>query len=67
GRYVESRGVFLRSAAMLADAPDSAEIREQRRVSAELSSAPIAPLDEDVRKERVAYHSQHSRGSRPRR
>lgn len=67
GRYDESRRVFSRSMTILAGAPDSSEVMEQRRVSAELSNAPISPLAEGVRKERVAYHSQHSRGSRQRR
>jgi len=64
GRFQESRQVFAASARMLSQAPQSGEVAAQIRVSSELSNAPIAPLDEEVRKERVAYHSRHSRGSR---
>lgn len=67
GRYEDSRQVFADSMNTLARAPQSVEVREQYRLSAELSHAPMAPLDEGVHKERVEYHSRHSRGSRPRR
>ncbi|HEV2067963.1 MAG TPA: VWA domain-containing protein [Thermomicrobiales bacterium] len=63
GRFQESRQVFAASRRMLSHAPQSDEVREQIRVSMDLSNAPMAPLDEEVRKERVAYHSQHSRGT----
>lgn len=65
GRYEESRRGFERAAMTLRAAPQSADVLEQARLSAELSSAPIAPLAEDIRKERVAHHSRHSRGVRP--
>ncbi len=80
GRYAESRAMFNQSANRLTQAgafvmsvdsdniPDEVviQLREESARSSELASAPTRPLREDIHKERTAYRSNHSRGSRPR-
>lgn len=65
GRFEESRRQFRSVGQALLAAPRSADVTDQIRVSEELASASMAaPLPEQTRKERVAYHSAHSRGGR---
>lgn len=65
GRFEESRHQFRSAGQALLAAPQSVEVAAQIRVSEELASASMAaPLAERTRKERVAYHADHSRGGR---
>lgn len=64
GRYRESRQRFQQSADMLARAPQTVAIREERAVSMRLASMDASPLDEHTRKQRVFEAQRRSRGSR---
>jgi len=65
GRFEESRHQFRSVRQALLAAPQSADVVHQIRISEKLASASMAaPLSEQTRKERVAYHSSHSRGGR---
>ena len=67
GRYEESRHRFQRAGRVLSAAPRTVEVAAQIRISEELGAVSMAaPLDERTRKERVAYHADHSRGGRRR-
>jgi len=65
GLFEESRHQFRCVRQALLAAPQSADVRDQIRISEELASSSVAaPLSERICKERVAYHSRHSRGGR---
>jgi len=64
GRHQESREAFLAGHAMLMAAPDTATIVKERRIAARLAAEPMAPLSENIRKERVQSRMERSRGSR---
>lgn len=64
GRHQESREAFLAGHEMLMAAPDTATIVKERRIAASLAAEPMAPLSENIRKERVQSRMERSRGSR---
>lgn len=64
GRYQESREAFLAGHDMLMAAPNTATIVKERRIAARLAAEPMAPLSENMRKERVQSRMERSRGSR---
>jgi Ca-activated chloride channel homolog len=66
GRFQESRQRFRQSADRLAHAPQSAEIREEMRVSVRLARMDASPIDEHTRKQRVFETQARSRGKRTR-
>lgn len=65
GRFEESRGYFRQATVAMRAAPMTEEIREEIRISEELAGAPLAPLDEHTRKQRVFEAQRRSRGGRP--
>lgn len=64
GRYRESREAFNAGYANLLAAPDTEAILAERQITYNLAAAPMAPLSEETRKERVHARMQRSRGTR---
>ena len=64
GRYRESREAFNAGYANLMAAPETDAILMERQITYNLAAAPMAPLSEETRKERVHARMQRSRGSR---
>ena len=64
GRYQESRAAFNASYANLMAAPETDAILAERQIAWSIAAAPMAPLSEETRKERVHTRMQRSRGSR---
>jgi Ca-activated chloride channel family protein len=66
GQFDASRARFQQSADRLAQAPQSAEIREEMELSMQFASMKAAPMDEHTRKQRVFETQARSRGKRTR-
>ncbi|MGC4106801.1 MAG: VWA domain-containing protein [Thermomicrobiales bacterium] len=64
GRYEESRRLFAANRDMLMHAPQTADIMQEALRHGELAAAPMAPLSEEARKERVFSAARRSRGHR---
>lgn len=64
GRYRESREAFNAGYVNLMAAPETDAILAERQITYNLAAAPMAPLNEETRKERVHARMQRSRGSR---
>lgn len=64
GRFEESRQRFAASRAMLMAAPQTDDILHEREIHEALAAAPMAPLSEQTRKERVFSAARRSRGHR---
>lgn len=64
GMFAESRQKFADAVATLQAAPQTEDVTREVRVGAAYAAAPMAPLSEHDRKDRVASHARRSRGVR---
>jgi len=64
GRFEESRRLFAANRDMLMHAPQTDDIRREASLHEALAAAPMAPLPEATRKERVFSAARRSRGHR---
>lgn len=64
GDYRASRARFRQSANLLARAPQTVEIREERAMSMRMATMEAAPLEEHTRKQRIFEAQRRSRGGR---
>lgn len=64
GRFAESRSMFRQSAARLAEAPQTDEVRAEYARAMSFAKEGLRPLDEHARKQRVYDSLARSRGQR---